>query len=70
CDGAARTVVVGDRRATARPVLWTREVPQGGGPLAALGAGLKLTTAQYVVVLSADLPFLGRGTVDALLAAA
>ncbi|MFE5957494.1 DUF6457 domain-containing protein [Streptomyces rubiginosohelvolus] len=70
CDGAARTVVVGDRRATARPVVWTREVPQGGGPLAALGAGLKLTTAQYVLVLSADLPFLGPGTVDALLAAA
>lgn len=70
CDGAARTVVVGDRRATARPVLWTREVPQGGGPLAALGAGLKLTTAEYVLVLSADLPFLGPGTVDALLAAA
>ncbi|WP_097875053.1 NTP transferase domain-containing protein [Streptomyces sp. ms184] len=70
CDGAARTVVVGDRRATARPVVWTREVPQGGGPLAALGAGLKLTTAEYVLVLSADLPFLGPGTVDALLAAA
>ncbi|MGW4836858.1 DUF6457 domain-containing protein [Streptomyces globisporus] len=70
CDGAARTVVVGDRRATARPVLWTREVPQGGGPLAALGAGLKLTTAEHVLVLSADLPFLGPGTVDALLTAA
>ncbi|WP_424569715.1 DUF6457 domain-containing protein [Streptomyces sp. CH-036] len=70
CDGAARTVVVGDRRATARPVVWTREVPQGGGPLAALGAGLKLTTAEYVLVLSADLPFLGSGTADALLAAA
>ncbi|MFD4129946.1 DUF6457 domain-containing protein [Streptomyces globisporus] len=70
CDGAARTVVVGGRRATARPVLWTREVPQGGGPLAALGAGLKLTTAEHVLVLSADLPFLGPGTVDALLAAA
>ncbi|MGW4627389.1 DUF6457 domain-containing protein [Streptomyces rubiginosohelvolus] len=70
CDGAARTVVVGDRRATVRPVVWTREVPQGGGPLAALGAGLKLTTAQCVLVLSADLPFLGPGTVDALLAAA
>ncbi|SBU93936.1 Molybdopterin-guanine dinucleotide biosynthesis protein A [Streptomyces sp. Ncost-T6T-1] len=70
CDGAARTVVVGDRRPTARPVLWTREVPQGGGPLAALGAGLRLTSADHVLVLSADLPFLGPGTVDALLAAA
>ncbi|CAM5722404.1 NTP transferase domain-containing protein [Streptomyces badius] len=70
CDGAARTVVVGDRRATVRPVVWTREVPPGGGPLAALGAGLRLTTADHVLVLSADLPFLGPGTVDALLAAA
>ncbi|MEU3001165.1 MULTISPECIES: DUF6457 domain-containing protein [unclassified Streptomyces] len=70
CDGAARSVVVGDRRATVRPVAWTREVPQGGGPLAALGAGLRLTTADRVLVLSADLPFLGRVTVDTLLAAA
>ncbi|MFI1224096.1 MULTISPECIES: NTP transferase domain-containing protein [unclassified Streptomyces] len=70
CPDAARTVVVGGRRATARPVTWTRETPQGGGPLAALGAGLRLTTAERVLVLSADLPFLGPGTVDALLAAA
>ncbi|WP_097922920.1 NTP transferase domain-containing protein, partial [Streptomyces sp. wa1063] len=70
CDDAARTVVVGGRRATARPVAWTREVPEGGGPLAALGAGLRLTAAERVLVLSADLPFLGPGTVDALLDAA
>ncbi|MFD6474047.1 DUF6457 domain-containing protein [Streptomyces anulatus] len=70
CDDAALTVVVGGRRATARPVAWTREVPEGGGPLAALGAGLRLTTAERVLVLSADLPFLGPGTVDALLGAA
>ncbi|WP_107502240.1 NTP transferase domain-containing protein, partial [Streptomyces sp. wa1071] len=70
CDDAALTVVVGGRRATARPVAWTREVPEGGGPLAALGAGLRLTAAERVLVLSADLPFLGPGTVDALLDAA
>ncbi|QSS91794.1 DUF6457 domain-containing protein [Streptomyces sp. M54] len=70
CADAAVTVVVGGRRATARPVVWTREVPEGGGPLAALGAGLRMTTAERVLVLSADLPFLGRGTVDALLTAA
>ncbi|WP_405636151.1 molybdenum cofactor guanylyltransferase [Streptomyces sp. NBC_01178] len=70
CADAAVSVVVGGRRATVRPVTWTREVPEGGGPLAALGAGLRLTTAERVLVLSADLPFLGRGTVDALLAAA
>ncbi|MEE1763176.1 MULTISPECIES: NTP transferase domain-containing protein [unclassified Streptomyces] len=72
CAGAGTTVVVADPRPTARPVLWSREEPPGGGPLAALGAGLRHTTAPYVVVLSADLPFLDEGTVrrllDALLA--
>ncbi|MFJ9622770.1 NTP transferase domain-containing protein [Streptomyces sp. NPDC101181] len=70
CAGAGVTVVVGDRRPTARPVTWTREVPQGGGPLAALGAGVRLTTADVVLVLSADLPFLGPSTVQSLVAAA
>ncbi|WP_156727682.1 NTP transferase domain-containing protein [Streptomyces apocyni] len=72
CSGAATTVVVADHRPTARPVLWVREDPPGGGPLAALDAGLRRTGAETVVVLSADLPFLGeatvRGLVDALAA--
>ncbi|ULR51968.1 NTP transferase domain-containing protein [Streptomyces deccanensis] len=67
CAGAGTTVVVAEPRPTARPVLWTREEPPGGGPLAALGAGLRHTTAPYVVVLSADLPFLDEGTVGRLL---
>ncbi|MFD6935021.1 DUF6457 domain-containing protein [Streptomyces goshikiensis] len=70
CPDARTTVVVGDRRPTARPVLWTRETPPGRGPLAALGAGLHETTAPLVLVLSADLPFLDRPTVRALLDAA
>ncbi|MGW5043416.1 NTP transferase domain-containing protein [Streptomyces griseoluteus] len=69
CADAATTVVVADPRATARPVRWAREEPAGGGPVAALGAGLRLTTAEYTVVLSADLPFLGADTVHRLLAA-
>ncbi|MFF9363006.1 NTP transferase domain-containing protein [Streptomyces griseoluteus] len=69
CADAATTVVVADPRATARPVRWAREEPAGGGPVAALGAGLRLTTAEYAVVLSADLPFLGADTVHRLLAA-
>ncbi|WP_234042449.1 NTP transferase domain-containing protein [Streptomyces marianii] len=64
--GAGRTVVVGGRRPTARPVTWTRETPPGGGPLAALHAGLRRTGAPTVVVLSADLPFLDDGTVRRL----
>ncbi|MET8509864.1 DUF6457 domain-containing protein [Streptomyces sp. NPDC004787] len=41
CRDAARTVVVAAPRATARPVEWTREEPPGGGPVAALDAGLR-----------------------------
>ncbi|MFF1837083.1 NTP transferase domain-containing protein [Streptomyces sp. NPDC058231] len=69
CADAAVTVVVGGRRPTTRAVTWTREEPQGGGPLAALGAGVRHTTAERVLVLSADLPFLGGSTVEMLLAA-
>ncbi|WP_159770121.1 DUF6457 domain-containing protein [Streptomyces sp. HM190] len=67
CAGARSTVVVADPRPTARPVLWAREEPPGGGPVAALDAGLRRTTAPYVVVLSADLPFLAEETVRRLL---
>lgn len=67
CAGAGTTVVVSDPRPTVRPVLWAREEPSGGGPVAALDAGLRRTTAPYVVVLSADLPFLDEKTVRRLL---
>ncbi|WP_371677684.1 NTP transferase domain-containing protein [Streptomyces sp. NBC_01276] len=70
CADATATVVVGTRRPTARPVRWALEDPPGGGPVAALDAGLRATTAELVLVLSADLPFLDRDTVRALLAAA
>ncbi|WP_328926646.1 molybdenum cofactor guanylyltransferase [Streptomyces sp. NBC_00190] len=69
CPDARSTVVVGGRRATARPVRWTREDPPGGGPVAALDAGLRQTAAELVLVLSADLPFLDRATVRSLLTA-
>jgi molybdopterin-guanine dinucleotide biosynthesis protein A len=67
CADARTTVVVADPRPTARPVTWAREDPPGGGPLAALAAGLLHTTAPDVVVLSADLPFLAADTVRQLL---
>ncbi|MER5768901.1 NTP transferase domain-containing protein [Streptomyces sp. NPDC001985] len=71
CRDAGRTVVVGGRRPTARPVVWTRESPPGGGPLAALDAGTRAlgSDSSTVVVLSADLPFLGAATVRRLLGA-
>ncbi|MEU1014912.1 NTP transferase domain-containing protein [Streptomyces sp. NPDC005898] len=67
CSGAGTTVVVAAPRPTARPVVWAREDPPGGGPLAALAAGLRRTTAERVLVLSADLPFLDGRTVRRLL---
>ena len=66
CEGAARTVVVGPERPSYRPVLWTREEPVGGGPVAALAAGLELVTSDTVVLLAADLPFLDHELVDLL----
>ncbi len=69
CAGARRVVVVADPRPVALPVVWAREEPPGGGPVAALDAGLRHTAREYVVVLSADLPFLGAPTVERLLSA-
>ena len=67
CPDARTTVVVADPRPSAREITWAREDPPGGGPLAALDAGLRHTTARHVLVLSADLPFLQEGTVRLLL---
>ncbi|AYN40386.1 molybdenum cofactor guanylyltransferase [Streptomyces dangxiongensis] len=67
CAGARTTVVVAAPRPTARPVRWACEEPPGGGPVAALEAGLRLTAAAHTVVLSADLPFLQQSTVRRLL---
>lgn len=67
CRDAVTTVVVGPRRPVHRPVVWTRETPSGGGPLAALDAGLRHTERDTVLVLSADLPFLRPATVRELL---
>ncbi|KRV47381.1 hypothetical protein AQ490_07935 [Wenjunlia vitaminophila] len=75
CAGAARLIVVGPPRPVAEPhtaasVRWTRENPPGGGPLPALAAGLELVTADLVLLLAADLPFMNAGTVRRLLAEA
>jgi molybdopterin-guanine dinucleotide biosynthesis protein A len=67
---AGRAVVVGPERPVARPVVWAREDPPGGGPVAALAAGLPLVTAPLVALLAADLPFLTADVVDQLVRAA
>jgi molybdenum cofactor guanylyltransferase len=66
---AGTVVVVGPQRPVSRPVVWAREDPPGGGPAAALAAGLGAVEAGVVAVLAADLPFLDAATVDALRAA-
>lgn len=68
CAGARTTVVVGPDRPASRPIHWTRERPPGGGPLAALAAGLRALEpgAELVVVLAADLPALTPSTIHEL----
>jgi molybdopterin-guanine dinucleotide biosynthesis protein A len=70
--GGARTiVVVGDERPTAVPVVWTRERPAYGGPVAAAYAGRDaLDEPDLVVVLAVDMPAVSAVTVARLLAAA
>ncbi|GIH13157.1 molybdenum cofactor guanylyltransferase [Rugosimonospora africana] len=43
-----------------------REEPPGGGPVAAAAAGLAAVTADTVVLLAADLPFLDRAAIHTL----
>lgn len=65
---AGRVVVVGPEQPVAGEVTFCREDPPGGGPVAAIAAGLPHTTADVVVVLAADLPWIAPA-VPALLAA-
>lgn len=72
CADARLVVVVGPVREVARPVLWARESPAGGGPLAGLAAGVAAlgdAAAPVVLAVAADLPHLSRATVQQLLAA-
>jgi molybdopterin-guanine dinucleotide biosynthesis protein A len=64
----ADVVVVGDEVRTSRPVTFTREDPRGGGPAAALLAGLRAFphAPGRVVVLAGDLPRVTKDTVDRL----
>ncbi|MBQ0924045.1 molybdenum cofactor guanylyltransferase [Saccharopolyspora endophytica] len=69
--GADPVVVVGPERPTATPVRWTVEEPAGGGPLAAVEAGLRLIDDAdgLVAVLAADHPHLTQDTLARLRAA-
>lgn len=59
----AVVVVVGAERKVARPVIFTSEDPAGGGPAAALVAGVRRALAESsnaIVVLPADAPLGGQ----------
>jgi molybdopterin-guanine dinucleotide biosynthesis protein A len=67
-------VIVGPHRALEREVLWARESPVGGGPLAGLAAGLVALdapagSAEWVVALAGDQPFAAEAVPDLLAAA-
>ena len=66
CEGAASVAVVGPPRPAARPVVFTREYPPGGGPVPALAAGMTVGSAEFVAVFAADLPFLDVAAVTVL----
>jgi molybdopterin-guanine dinucleotide biosynthesis protein A len=57
-SGARARVVVGPQR-DITGVTWCQESPPGGGPVAAIAAGLPATSGATVVVLAADLPWIG-----------
>lgn len=65
--GAGRVVVVGPRRFDRPGILWTTEEPAGGGPAAALGAGLELVEAPVVALAAVDHPFVTAEVVSALI---
>ena len=56
--GALMRIVVGPPRDIAG-VAWCQESPPGGGPVAAIAAALPHVRAEAVVVLAADLPWVG-----------
>ena len=70
--GARTVVVVGDERPTDVPVVWAREQPAYGGPVAAAYAGRDALrgSTPLIVVLAVDMPAVSAATVGRLVAAA
>ena len=63
---ADRIICVGPERPTATSVIWCREEPVGGGPVAAIQAGIVQATAGTLCVLACDLPLIDAPTVRRL----
>jgi molybdopterin-guanine dinucleotide biosynthesis protein A len=69
-EAAGAVVCVGPERALRDPgrsVVWTREQPPGGGPVAGLSAGLDRIDASVVAVLAVDHPFVAAEAVSRLI---
>ncbi len=68
---ADQVVVVGDEVRTSRPVVFAREEPAYGGPVAGLLAGRHALdrTPDLLLVLAVDMPFVTSATVERLVAA-
>ncbi|MEU0885964.1 molybdenum cofactor guanylyltransferase [Lentzea sp. NPDC005914] len=64
-DDASEIVVVGPEKAVP-DIIWAREDPPGGGPLAGLAAGLAHVTADWVAVLAVDQPGITKDTIARL----
>ena len=58
---AWQVVVVGERRPTPRDVVWTREDPPDGGPLAGIQAGVASVGTDLVAVVAGDMPYAAPG---------
>ncbi|MCW2683746.1 MAG: molybdopterin-guanine dinucleotide synthase [Blastococcus sp.] len=63
---ASGRVVVGPIQPVPADVVLVREEPPGGGPVAALRAGLARVDCEVVAVLAGDLPFLTPGLIAEL----
>jgi molybdopterin-guanine dinucleotide biosynthesis protein A len=63
---ADRRIVVGPPQPVPPEVVLLREHPPGGGPVAAVRAGIAEVATDVVVVLAGDLPFLTAGVVTSL----
>lgn len=60
-------VIVGpELENSVRQVRFTQEQPLGGGPVAAIEAGLKLIDSEFVVIIATDMPFASQ-VLDALI---
>jgi molybdopterin-guanine dinucleotide biosynthesis protein A len=58
CSAASRQIVVGGSRMGIGEPVFCREQPSGGGPVAAISAGLRHVQQPVTLVLAADLPFI------------